>query len=84
MQNARIILQNHCFLWEKSVVTIITTHSYKILIEQGAVELVVPGKLPIGCSPGYLTLFSSSKKENYNPRNGWKMALILWTMRETH
>ncbi|RWR96359.1 GDSL esterase/lipase-like protein isoform X1 [Cinnamomum micranthum f. kanehirae] len=45
------------------------------LIKQGAVDLVVPGNLPIGCSPIYLTLVSSPKKEDYNRRNGCLKAL---------
>lgn len=39
------------------------------LIEEGAVELVVPGNLPIGCSAVYLTLFQSPNREDYD-RNG--------------
>ncbi|KAF8411028.1 hypothetical protein HHK36_003567 [Tetracentron sinense] len=41
-----------------------------ILIEEGAVELVVPGNLPIGCSAVYLTLFPSPNKGDYDQRNG--------------
>lgn len=40
------------------------------LIEEGAVELVVPGNLPIGCSAVYLTYFPSLNKTDYDPRNG--------------
>ncbi|XP_062095873.1 GDSL esterase/lipase At5g45910-like [Humulus lupulus] len=36
------------------------------LIEEGAVDLVVPGNLPIGCSVVYLTLFESSNKTDYD------------------
>ncbi|TYG65209.1 hypothetical protein ES288_D06G167900v1 [Gossypium darwinii] len=36
------------------------------LIEEGAVELMVPGNFPIGCSAVYLTLFESPKKEDYD------------------
>ncbi|KAK8629351.1 hypothetical protein V6N13_078194 [Hibiscus sabdariffa] len=36
------------------------------LIEEGAVELMVPGNFPIGCSAVYLTLFESSNKEDYD------------------
>ncbi|KAJ8616448.1 hypothetical protein MRB53_035820 [Persea americana] len=45
------------------------------LIEQGAVDLVVPGIPPIGCFPYHLTIFSSPKKEDYDPRNGCLKAL---------
>ncbi|GJN04782.1 hypothetical protein PR202_ga22354 [Eleusine coracana subsp. coracana] len=31
----------------------------KELIELGATQIIVPGNFPIGCSPSYLTLFSS-------------------------
>lgn len=41
-----------------------------MLIEEGAVELMVPGNLPIGCSAVYLTLFRSPNKTDYDPRNG--------------
>jgi hypothetical protein len=37
------------------------------LIEEGAVELMVPGNLPIGCSALYLTLFGSPNKADYDP-----------------
>lgn len=39
------------------------------LIEEGAVNFIVPGNLPIGCSAVYLTLFQSDKKEDYD-KNG--------------
>ncbi|KAK6917664.1 GDSL lipase/esterase [Dillenia turbinata] len=37
-----------------------------MLIEEGAVELMVPGNLPIGCSAVYLTLFQSPNKSDYD------------------
>lgn len=37
------------------------------LIELGAVTLIVPGDLPIGCSAAYLTYFRSSNKLDYDP-----------------
>jgi len=37
-----------------------------VLIEEGAVELVVPGNFPMGCSAGILTLVNSNKKEDYD------------------
>ncbi|KAF8031049.1 hypothetical protein BT93_D0283 [Corymbia citriodora subsp. variegata] len=40
------------------------------LIEEGAVELVVPGNFPIGCWTVYLALFQSSNESDYNPRTG--------------
>ncbi|XP_019162133.1 PREDICTED: GDSL esterase/lipase At5g45910-like [Ipomoea nil] len=39
------------------------------LIKEGAVELVVPGNLPIGCSAVYLTLFGTPNKSAYD-QNG--------------
>lgn len=40
------------------------------LIEEGAVELLVPGNLPMGCSALYLTLYGGPNKEDYDDRNG--------------
>jgi hypothetical protein len=40
------------------------------LIELGATDLLVPGVLPIGCFPLYLTLYNSSRKSDYNARTG--------------
>ncbi|XVF40375.1 hypothetical protein PTKIN_Ptkin01aG0108300 [Pterospermum kingtungense] len=47
------------------VIGAITTAS-SALIEEGAVELMVPGNLPIGCSAVYLTLFQSPNKADYD------------------
>ncbi|KAL5575280.1 hypothetical protein UlMin_016979 [Ulmus minor] len=57
----------------KAVVPLVVeaiTNATSALIEEGAVELVVPGNLPIGCSALYLTLFQTPNEENYDPRNG--------------
>ncbi|XWS11212.1 hypothetical protein CRYUN_Cryun38cG0064900 [Craigia yunnanensis] len=40
------------------------------LIDLGAVTLLVPGNLPIGCSPSMLTYFQGSDKEKYDPLTG--------------
>ncbi|BAF19700.1 GDSL esterase/lipase At5g45910 [Oryza sativa Japonica Group] len=40
------------------------------LIELGAKDLLVPGVLPIGCFPLYLTLYNTSSKADYNARTG--------------
>ncbi|WRX28269.1 hypothetical protein QQP08_020756, partial [Theobroma cacao] len=40
------------------------------LIELGAVTFLVPGNLPIGCSPAYLTYFQGSDKGEYDPLTG--------------
>ncbi|KAG8075597.1 hypothetical protein GUJ93_ZPchr0006g42055 [Zizania palustris] len=40
------------------------------LIELGAKDLLVPGVLPIGCFPLYLTLYNTSNKADYNARTG--------------
>ncbi|KAJ6935658.1 GDSL esterase/lipase [Populus alba x Populus x berolinensis] len=42
----------------------------KELIQLGAVTILVPGNLPIGCSPSYLTLFEGSDKEDYDHLTG--------------
>lgn len=36
------------------------------MIEEGAVELLVPGNLPIGCSTIYLASFQSPNKADYD------------------
>ncbi|XP_015067440.1 GDSL esterase/lipase At5g45910-like isoform X2 [Solanum pennellii] len=36
------------------------------LIEEGAVELIVPGNLPIGCSAVFLTIFGTTNKDAYD------------------
>lgn len=48
----------------------IETMILQTLIEEGAVELMVPGNLPIGCSAVYLTLFQSPNSFKYDPRDG--------------
>ncbi|XP_072999130.1 GDSL esterase/lipase At5g45910-like [Typha latifolia] len=40
------------------------------LISHGAKDLVVPGVLPIGCFPLYLTLYGTKNRADYNPRTG--------------
>ncbi|XP_072965376.1 GDSL esterase/lipase At5g45910-like [Typha angustifolia] len=45
-------------------------NSTERLINNGAMHLMVPGNLPVGCSPAYLTAFSSSNKKDYDRRNG--------------
>ncbi|KAJ4846874.1 hypothetical protein Tsubulata_011877 [Turnera subulata] len=45
------------------------TNATSMLIEEGAVELMVPGNLPIGCSAVYLTLLRSQNKADYD-QNG--------------
>ncbi|TVU35780.1 hypothetical protein EJB05_17683 [Eragrostis curvula] len=40
------------------------------LIGLGAKTLIVPGNLPIGCVPKYLSRFHSDKEEDYEPKTG--------------
>ena len=40
------------------------------LIKLGAKTLVVPGDLPIGCLPVYLTYFITSNQTYYDPETG--------------
>ncbi|KAJ7968681.1 GDSL esterase/lipase [Quillaja saponaria] len=47
------------------VITTITL-AIKKLIDLGAVTLVVPGNLPIGCSAKYLTLYRSGNEKEYD------------------
>jgi phospholipase/lecithinase/hemolysin len=39
---------------------------YQALIEEGAVELVVPGNFPLGCNAAVLGIVNSKKKEDYD------------------
>ncbi|URE20494.1 GDSL esterase lipase [Musa troglodytarum] len=50
------------------------------LIGLGAVDLIVPSVLPVGCFPLYLTLYSSSNPEDYGPRSGCarKLNALSW------
>ncbi|KAM3700473.1 hypothetical protein ACB098_05G099300 [Castanea mollissima] len=40
------------------------------LIELGAVTLMVPGNLPIGCIPAYLTSYETADTDQYDPETG--------------
>ncbi|XBI18343.1 hypothetical protein VPH35_060146 [Triticum aestivum] len=40
------------------------------LVELGAKTLLVPGNLPIGCIPAYLTTYKSDMMEDYEPETG--------------
>ncbi|KAG6521555.1 GDSL esterase/lipase At1g28600-like [Zingiber officinale] len=40
------------------------------LIGLGAVDLIVPALLPVGCFPLYLTLYNTSDSDDYGPRTG--------------
>ncbi|KAK1276817.1 GDSL esterase/lipase [Acorus gramineus] len=42
----------------------------KLLIEQGVMELVIPGLIPLGCSASFLTRFRSNNEKDYDPQNG--------------
>lgn len=42
----------------------------QILVNQGAVDLVLPGSPPSGCFGLLLTLLPSPYKEDYDPRTG--------------
>ncbi|KAF1895250.1 hypothetical protein Lal_00043895 [Lupinus albus] len=42
------------------------TNAASELIDEGAMNLVVPGNLPVGCSAMYLTAFNSHNKEDYD------------------
>ncbi|KAJ1401788.1 SGNH hydrolase superfamily [Sesbania bispinosa] len=42
------------------------TNATSALIEEGAMELVVPGNFPIGCISGILTVVNSTKKDEYD------------------
>ncbi|XWS51885.1 hypothetical protein CRYUN_Cryun11dG0020000 [Craigia yunnanensis] len=70
---------NHAFLEGKNteetlqfVPLVVDTIASAIneLIELGAITFLVPGNLPIGCSPSYLTYFQGSDKAEYDPLTG--------------
>ncbi|XVF70628.1 hypothetical protein PTKIN_Ptkin11bG0178600 [Pterospermum kingtungense] len=70
---------NHAFLEGKNtqeilqfVPLVVDTIASAIneLIELGAITFLVPGNLPIGCSPAYLTVFKGSDKAEYDPLTG--------------
>ncbi|KAK4798046.1 hypothetical protein SAY86_030372 [Trapa natans] len=42
----------------------------EILIEEGAVNLLVPGAIPFGCSAAYLSMFPSRNPSDYDPETG--------------
>ncbi|KAL5698010.1 acetylajmaline esterase [Ranunculus cassubicifolius] len=56
----------------KLVPTVINIISSTIsgLIEEGAVTLLVPGNLPIGCSASYLRVLQSNNENDYDPSTG--------------
>lgn len=41
--------------------------SVTALIELGAKTVVVPGNMPLGCNPGYLTKFRTNDRARYDP-----------------
>lgn len=41
-----------------------------MLIEEGVVELVVPGNFPMGCSPSNFASYPSSNKSDYDSTTG--------------
>ncbi|XP_020528272.1 GDSL esterase/lipase At5g45910-like [Amborella trichopoda] len=47
-----------------------TMHAVEVLIRKGAKNVVVPGNLPIGCLPIYLTLFKKFDRQQYDPQTG--------------
>ncbi|KAF9598467.1 hypothetical protein IFM89_027901 [Coptis chinensis] len=70
---------NYPFFQKKSVQEIRTfvpkvikaiSSAITILINEGAVTLLVPGNFPIGCSASYLTIFKSQNKNDYDPSTG--------------
>lgn len=67
---ASILVQLYDFYTKKGHMINYCGATWQALIEEGAVELVVPGNLPIGCSALYLTLFRSPNEAVYDKRNG--------------
>lgn len=52
-----------------NVIAMIST-TISALINEGAVTLLVPGNLPVGCSASYLTMYPSKNVEDYDPSTG--------------
>lgn len=46
------------------------TRAVSMLIEEGAVDLMVPGQLPVGCTSMFLTVFQSANESAYDNRTG--------------
>ncbi|XP_068665362.1 GDSL esterase/lipase At1g28590-like isoform X2 [Aristolochia californica] len=61
------IKQLHSFL--PQIVSTIKSAA-EVLIEHGATTILVPGNLPIGCSPSYLSLPWNSVRKHYNTETG--------------
>ncbi|KAK1326038.1 GDSL esterase/lipase [Acorus calamus] len=62
----------------RSVIDVIR-RAVDALVDLGARMLVVPGIIPLGCTPRYLTMFKSTNKGDYEPETGclrWPNELI--------
>ncbi|XP_056175488.1 GDSL esterase/lipase At5g45910-like [Syzygium oleosum] len=46
------------------------TRAISVLIEEGAVDLMVSGQLPVGCTSMFLTVFQSTNESAYDKRTG--------------
>ncbi|XVF27525.1 hypothetical protein REPUB_Repub14bG0115300 [Reevesia pubescens] len=59
---------DNAFLAQKGIFNRATDVSLEVqeLIKLGAVAFLVPGNLPIGCQPIYLTRFQTSNKQDYD------------------
>ncbi|ONK81113.1 uncharacterized protein A4U43_C01F25450 [Asparagus officinalis] len=80
---------NYAFLSRKSIEQVKTyvpkvvetiIASTQRLIEHGAVNLVVPGNLPIGCNPLYLTVLRSPNPADYDAITGCLKPLNQFSM----
>ena len=69
LTNFLIFFQLHWFRGTRYQ-QILPGNTMQELIELGAITFLVPGNLPIGCSPSYLTYFQGSDKAEYDPLTG--------------
>ncbi|WRX27328.1 hypothetical protein QQP08_019815 [Theobroma cacao] len=62
----------NAFLAQKGIINPATNVSLGVqeLMKLGAVTILVPGNLPIGCLPIYLTRFQTSNKQDYGRSTG--------------
>ncbi|KAF8392886.1 hypothetical protein HHK36_021126 [Tetracentron sinense] len=84
---------NHAFLEGRSLEEIRTfvpgvidaiSSAVQMVVEHGAVTVMVPGNFPIGCFSSYLMVFQSSNEEDYDPQTGCLRWLNEFSMNHNH
>uniref|UniRef100_A0A0E0MFU2 Esterase n=1 Tax=Oryza punctata TaxID=4537 RepID=A0A0E0MFU2_ORYPU len=59
---------NYAFFQGRSIESVKTYVPQVEVIELGATKIIIPGNFPIGCSPSYLSLFSTAISGDYDDR----------------